>query len=129
MGCTTATVIGGLGVSFFSASSCFGSFVPLRPFFSWMTSCIWLLNPDSPDFWERVGAVLDFIGCGEETGDATAIETVFTSDGNALPQPMLETSCFSGLAIRSETKFWRFPRQVTKSVQNKLKHVPQDKAE
>jgi len=34
-----------------------------------------------------VGAVLDFIGCGEQTGDATDIETVFTSDGNALPQP------------------------------------------
>jgi hypothetical protein len=127
VGCTTATVIGGLGISFFPASPCFGSFVPLRPFRSWMASCSWPLNADSPAACELAGAELDFIGCGKEAREATGIETAFTSAGNALPQPMLETRCFSAVAIRSDTKFWRLQRQVTKSGQNKLKHVPQGK--
>jgi hypothetical protein len=66
------------------------------------------LKADSPTAAECAGPELDFIGCGKAATDATAIEAVFTSDDNALPQPMHEISGFSSVEARSETKFWRF---------------------
>jgi hypothetical protein len=122
VGATTATAIVGGGIS------CFGSLIVVRGFRSSRASCNCPLNPPSPNPCASV-LVLGgtggfacpftteraFIGCGKGARDATEIETVFTSEGNALPQPMPETRRFSAVTLRSETKFWRFQSQVTKS--------------
>ena len=89
---TTATVGGGM--------SGFASFISLRDFRSSRASCNCPLNPASPNPWELGGtgdfacpcpSERAFIGCGKGAWGATEIETVFTSEGNALPQPMPET--------------------------------------